>query len=182
MFLLLPGSFLVKHSVFLWQKSTSHVKIILGTMSVFATGAKKDTSCCMCGHFNKRNTVFSCITQNAWPAAFCQFLAMLNCFIPCGHQPGLTSHNGAMLSQTDQRLFIAFIVIDLTCGFVLAPRMCHSLYKIVGFVRVHTATAQMTIEECFAASGHTLCRRVQSVVKTESRYSRVEFVCLAFVH
>lgn len=45
----------------------------------------------------------------------------LNYCLPCGHQCGLTSHIGARLSQTDQRLFLAFIVIDMTCGFVLGP-------------------------------------------------------------
>lgn len=57
--------------------------------------------------------------------------------------------------QTDQRLFLAFVVIDMTCGFVLVLRMCCSLCKIAGFVCAQTATTQMTIEDRFIASGHT---------------------------
>lgn len=59
--------------------------------------------------------------------------------------------------------------------------MCHSLHEIVGFVRVPPATAQVTIEECFIASEHTLlCRRQQTVLEMESRYSKVLFVCVYF--
>lgn len=122
--------------------------------------------------------MLSCTIQTAWPAAACQVFRTLDCCFPCGHQSCLTSHIGAKRSQADQRLFLAFIVIDMTCGFVLAPQMCHSLYEIVGSVWVPTATAQVTIEECFIASGHTLlCWRE---LEMESRYSEVVFVCVYF--
>lgn len=56
--------------------------------------------------------------------------------------------------------------------------MCHSLYKILGFVCVPTDTSQVIIGECFRASGLTLpCHREQIVLEIESRYSRVVFVC-----
>lgn len=100
----------------------------------------------------------------ALPADWFQFPRTLNCCFPCGHQSGLTSHSGAWLSLTDQRLFLAFIVIDLTCGFVLGPCMCHSLHEIAGFVCLPTATAQVTSGESFIAFGHTLlCHRNYSV-------------------
>lgn len=38
----------------------------------------------------------------------------------------------------------------------LGPWTCHSLHEIVGFIGVPPAAAQVTIEECFIASGHTL--------------------------
>ena len=66
----------------------------------------------------------------------------------------------------------------MTCGFVLAPRMCHSLCKIAGFVCLSTATAQNDHWGRFIASGHTLrCHREYSVKRVESRYSRVVSVC-----
>lgn len=58
--------------------------------------------------------MFSYISRMAWSFASCQFFRTLNYCLPCGHQYGLTSHIGARLSQTDQRLFLAFIVIDMT--------------------------------------------------------------------
>lgn len=95
------------------------------------------------------------LIQKGWPSRSCHFFRTLNCCFLCGHQNGLTSHSGAQLSQADQRLFLAFIVIDMTCGFVLGPQMCHSLYKIVGCVCVPMATAQVTGGESFIAFGHT---------------------------
>lgn len=84
------------------------------------------------------------LMHNSKPAASLQLFRTSNYCFPCGHQPGLTSHVGDSLSLSDQRLFLAFIVIDLTCGFVLGPQMCHSLCKIAGFVHAPGASIQVT--------------------------------------
>lgn len=120
--------------------------------------------------------MFPCIISMAWPPASCQDPGKTYnyCFL-CGHYSGLASHIGAQLPQTDQRPFLALIVIDMTCGFVLVPRMCHSLCKIAGFVCVSSATAQMTNWECFIAFGHThLCHTECNVSQAECRKNRVQ--------
>lgn len=122
-----------------------------------------------------RGAVYS---QMAGPAASRPLFRTLNCCFPCGHQPGLTSHIGAWLSPTDQRLLLAVIVIDMTCGFILAPQMCHSLYKIVGFVWVPMDTAQLTIGECLRASGDTLLGHRVEWLWDAFQIHRTVFVCV----
>lgn len=120
--------------------------------------------------------MFSCAVHTAQRVATRQDpFRTENYYFPCGHQPGLASHIEAELPQTDQRLLLASIVIDMSCGFVLVLKMCRSLCKIAGFVCVHTATAQMTIGEGFIASGHTHYRVTESAVFRGC--SGVVFVC-----